>query len=113
MGEARRGLRAGVALAAFVVALAASAGVAQGHPPYAPLDQPGVSLSVPRDKLRASLACEKSVRDSTREPVLLNPATGVTPEQNYSWNWERALSMLHIPWCAYTAPAHTLNDIQV
>jgi triacylglycerol esterase/lipase EstA (alpha/beta hydrolase family) len=45
------------------------------------------------------------------EPVLLNPATGVTAEQNYSCNWEPALDKLGIPWCAYTAPYHTLGDI--
>jgi hypothetical protein len=92
------------------LALAAPAGA---HPPYAPLDQPGVRLTVPRAKLRASLECQPQVRDADREPVLLNPATGVTPEQNFSWNWEPALEMLGIPWCAYSAPAHTLNDIQV
>jgi hypothetical protein len=52
------------------------------------------------------------VRDAKTEPVLLNPATGVTPDENYSWNWEPALDKLGIPWCAYTAPFHTLGDIQ-
>jgi hypothetical protein len=53
------------------------------------------------------------VRNAATEPVLLNPATGVTPEENYSWNWEPALTKLGIPWCAYTAPYHTLGDIQI
>jgi hypothetical protein len=81
-------------------------------PAYAPLDHPGPPLSVPLAKLTAALQCEPSVRDARVEPVLLNPATGVTAEQNYSWNWEPALSRLGIPWCAYTAPNSTLNDIQ-
>ncbi|MHB8693860.1 MAG: hypothetical protein ACYDHH_21695 [Solirubrobacteraceae bacterium] len=51
--------------------------------------------------------CKASV-----EPVLLNPATGSTPAQNYSWNWEIALDKLRIPWCAYTAPHATMDDIQ-
>ena len=79
---------------------------------YAPLNQPGPPLSVPAAALRASLKCEPSVTNAKVEPVLLNPATGVTPEENYSWNWEPALDQLGIPWCAYTAPNHTLNDIQ-
>jgi pimeloyl-ACP methyl ester carboxylesterase len=45
-------------------------------------------------------------------PVLLNPATGITAAQEYSWSWEPALDKLRIPWCAYTAPHHTLDDIQ-
>jgi hypothetical protein len=53
------------------------------------------------------------VKNAKREPVLLNPATGVTPVENYSWNWEPALDKLGIPWCAYTAPYHTLGDIQI
>ena len=44
--------------------------------------------------------------------MLLNPATGVTPEQNYSWNYERAFTAQHRPWCALTMPYHTLGDIQ-
>jgi hypothetical protein len=80
-------------------------------PQYAPPDQPGPPLSVPASKLQASLSCEPSVRNASVEPVLLNPATGVTAEQNYSWNWEIALQELGIPWCAYTAPYHTLGDI--
>ncbi len=80
--------------------------------PYAPLNQPGPPLSVPQAALRASLYCEPSVRNAAVEPVLLNPATGVTPEENYSWNWEPALDKLGIPWCAYTAPNHTLNNIE-
>jgi hypothetical protein len=81
-------------------------------PAYAPLNQPGPPLSVPLSALRASLYCEPSVTDAKVEPVLLNPATGVTAAQNYSWNWEPALNMLGIPWCAYTAPYSTLGNIE-
>lgn len=100
---------AGASAAALLMACA-PAGAAQ--PPYAPLDQPGVALDVPPAALQASLQCEPGVRNATREPVLLNPATGVTAEQNYSWNWEPALDKLGIPWCVYNAPQHTLGDIQ-
>jgi hypothetical protein len=96
-------------------ALAAAALALPGHAMagYAPLGKPGPKLSVSKQKLRGSLECSPGVKDAERKPVLLNPATGVTPEQNFSWNWEPALDALAIPWCAYTAPGHTLNDIQV
>ncbi len=85
---------------------------ALAQPAYAPLDQPGPPLSIPAAQLEASLKCSPGVRNASREPVLLNPATGVTPEQNYSWNYEPAFDKLGIPWCAYTAPSNTLGDIQ-
>ena len=81
-------------------------------PPYAPLDQPGPPLSVPVDQLRAALQCQPSVVGATREPVLLSPGTGATPDQNFSWNYEPQLTKLGIPWCAYHAPEYTLGDIQ-
>ncbi len=96
----------------IAVGALAAASRAAADEPYAPLDQPGPPLSIPQGKLDASMTCTAGVRNATREPVLLNPATGVTPDQNYSWNWEPALDMLHIPWCAYTAPYSTLGDIQ-
>jgi hypothetical protein len=83
-----------------------------GTPAYAPLNQPGPPLTVPMSLLKASLYCEPSVAHAKVTPVLLNPATGVTAAENYSWNWEPALKKLGIPWCAYTAPNDTLNDIQ-
>jgi hypothetical protein len=103
----RRGPALGLTLA-LGLWFCASAGAQS----YAPLDQPGPPLSVPVAKLRASLHCQPSVENARVEPVLLNPATGVTPDENYSWNWEPALEKLGIPWCAYTAPFHTLGDIQ-
>ena len=108
-GSSWRGRWAAVGLA---LALGLSICAPASGQTYAPLDQPGPPLSVPLPKLRASLQCEASVRNAKEEPVLLNPATGVTPTQNFGWNWEPALDMLGIPWCAYTAPHSTLGDIQ-
>ncbi|HET7325777.1 MAG TPA: lipase [Nocardioidaceae bacterium] len=79
---------------------------------FAPLDRPGPALSVPRTALRAALDCHGRLRGSDLEPVLLNPATGVTPKQNYAWNYERAFDAQGRPWCALTMPHHTLGDIQ-
>ncbi len=85
---------------------------ASAAPAYAPLDQPGPPLSVPAAQLRAALYCQPGVRHAAVEPVLLSPATGVDPAENYSWNYEPALTKLGIPWCAYTAPHHTLDDVE-
>ncbi len=53
-------------------------------------------------------------RSGTRRSnrCLLNPATGVTAKQNYSWNYERAFTAQGRPWCAVTMPHSTLVDIQ-
>jgi triacylglycerol esterase/lipase EstA (alpha/beta hydrolase family) len=79
---------------------------------YAPVDQPGPALSIPQDKLDASLHCTASVAGATRAPVLLIPGTGGDPPQNYGWSWEPALNKLGIPWCDITLPEHTQGDIQ-
>jgi hypothetical protein len=107
-----------LAIAAALVAAATLAVAAHGSPAgagaagYAPLDRPGPALSVPASALSAALHCSGSFRANTLEPVLLDPATGVTPVQNYSWNYERAFTAQHRPWCAVTVPYHTLGDIQ-
>jgi hypothetical protein len=106
-------IRRAVGLTFGLLGCVLTAQATAGTPPYAPLDQPGPPLSVPLSQLRASVSCEASVNNARVEPVLLNPATGVTAAQNYSWNWEPALDQLGIPWCAYTAPHSTLDDIQV
>lgn len=103
-------MRLAIAVVALLLLVPATASAADQ---FAPLDRPGPALSVPPDKLDASLHCDADVKDAKVEPVLLNPATGVTVEQNFSWNYERALAMLHIPFCTYDAPQHTLGDIQV
>jgi hypothetical protein len=97
---------------AATLSLAAAIPASAATPAYAPLDQPGPALSVSPVQLKASLYCQPSVRGAKVEPVLLNPATGVTPAENYSWNWEPALEKLGIPWCAYTAPHATLDNIE-
>jgi hypothetical protein len=104
------------ALAALVVLVAvlqaqAPAGAATTGR-YAPLDRPGPALTVPHAKLATALQCHGTLHDSAKEPVLLNPATGVTATQNYSWNYERAFTAQHRPWCQVTMPYSTLGDIQ-
>jgi pimeloyl-ACP methyl ester carboxylesterase len=106
----RRGLGRGLIGAIAVAALFAPA--AAGAVTYAPLDQPGPALSVPQEKLDASLACSGDLA-SGPAPVLLVPGTGSNPEHNFSWNWEPALTNLGIPWCAVTLPGNALGDVQV
>jgi hypothetical protein len=81
--------------------------------PYSPVDRPGPALSVPAADLRAALKCSGDFRRTTAEPVLLSPGTSATPDQNFSWNYERAFTAQHRPWCALTMPHHTLGDIQI
>ncbi|WP_310963782.1 esterase/lipase family protein [Nocardioides terrisoli] len=85
--------------------------LALARSPYAPLDRPGPELHVPHRALVRALSCHGRPHHGP-EPVLLNPATGVTPKQNYSWNYERAFTAQHRYWCAVTMPQHTLEDIQ-
>jgi hypothetical protein len=105
------------AIRALVVAALALAAVATTHadasPSYAPLDRPGPRLSVPASTMRAALHCEGDFRHGSLEPVLLSPGTSATPKQNFSWNYERAFTAQHRPWCDVTMPDHTLGDIQV
>src|SRR5690349_5144312 len=79
--------RLGIAVVAAVVAIATTVASQPvgADPAFAPLDRPGPALSVPLADLRAALHCNGNLAAGSLEPVLLNPATGVTPEQNYSW----------------------------
>jgi hypothetical protein len=100
----------GLALAAATVISAAPASASS---PYAPLDRPGPKLTVPTATLKAALQCSGDFAHSPLQPVLLNPATGVTVDENFSWNYERAFTAQKRPWCAIHMPDHTLGDIQV
>lgn len=104
---------------ALLVTVVVSVGIAPApsradttSPSYAPLDRPGPRLSVPAATLGAALSCHGDPR-STRRPVLLNPATSVTPEENYSWNWSKVFARQGRYFCTVTMPFHTFGDIQV
>jgi hypothetical protein len=100
-------------LTACVVAAVLGATPATAASPYAPVDRPGPKLSVSTATLKAALQCSGDFAHSTLQPILLNPATGVTVDENYSWNYERAFTAQKRPWCAIHMPKHTLGDIQV
>ena len=80
---------------------------------YAPLNQHGPALQVPGKALRAALRCTASVATDAREPILLVPGTTMTPEENFSWNYEPALVSLGLPYCTVELPNKAMTDIQV
>jgi triacylglycerol esterase/lipase EstA (alpha/beta hydrolase family) len=85
---------------------------APAHAEFAPIDKPGPKLEAPLQQLRDALRCTSSVSAQRREPILLIPGTTLTPEQNFSWNYERALSALGLPYCTIELPNHAMSDIQ-
>jgi hypothetical protein len=97
-----------LAVLAAVLAMPAAADAA-----FAPPDTPGPPLSVPRAKLASALDCSGGVKRASRAPVLLVPGTTLSPEVEYSWNWEPALSRLGWPYCAVTLPNDAMSDIQI
>jgi triacylglycerol esterase/lipase EstA (alpha/beta hydrolase family) len=104
-----------LAVAAAAGALAALASTASASPTgdYASLDRPGPPLSVPVAKLRSALACASGIHGVGRDPILLVPGTDLTPQTNYSWNYERAFAALNWPYCAVTLPVDATGDIHI
>jgi hypothetical protein len=78
---------------------------------YAPTHRPGPALRVPKADLRAAMECGGNPRRGPH-PVFLNPATSVTPDENYSWNWENVFADQGRYWCTMEMPFHTFGDIQ-
>lgn len=103
--------RLGTAGLLALAALIPLTGPASATTAYAPLNRPGPALSVPAAVRHAALSCHGNPA-SALEPVLLNPATSVTPQENYSWNYEKAFTAQGRYWCAVTMPFHTFGDIQ-
>lgn len=93
----------------LVGVLAAPAGA--GAITYAPVDQPGPSLSVSGSALNSSLQCHGNLATGPA-PVLLVHGTGSNPEHNFGWNWEPALDDLGISWCAVALPGNGMLDVQ-
>ena len=79
---------------------------------FAPLGRAGPALHVASSALTDSLHCSPGLRHAKREPVLLSPGTGVTPTEDFSWNYERRFTAQHRAWCAVTLPYRTQGDIQ-
>lgn len=116
-----RSIRSWLVAAAAAVLVVAVPGAAAATPApkpsptgeFAPLDRPGPALSVPKAQLDAALTCNGPLQRLGQDPVLLVPGTTVTPEPNFSWNYERAFTAMGIRWCAVTLPFDATGDIQV
>ena len=80
---------------------------------FAPVDRPGPELSVPQPELNQALSCTQNAVHADREVALFVPGTALTPRENYSWNWFRALDKLRRPYCSVTLPNHAMSDAQV
>ncbi|SHF48828.1 Triacylglycerol esterase/lipase EstA, alpha/beta hydrolase fold [Jatrophihabitans endophyticus] len=72
----------------------------------------GPPLTEPPAALSAALACDGDLAAGPT-PVLLVPGTTLTPDVNFSWNYEKVFSAAGRPWCAVTLPGHAMGDIQV
>jgi len=105
-----RGTVARALAAAIVAGVLAVPGTASAIT-YAPVDQPGPPLSVPRNVLDASLQCSGDPTTGPT-PVLLVRGTGSNPHDNFSWNWEPALDGLETSWCTVALPGNGMDDIQ-
>jgi pimeloyl-ACP methyl ester carboxylesterase len=99
-------------LAATSAGALAAAGAAQAIT-YAPVNTPGPPLSVPTATLRSALVCTGSLASSSREPILLVPGTTLNPQADFSWNWERALSAQHWPFCTIDLPGNGMANIEI
>ncbi len=88
-------------LTAAVVGLPSPAGAA------------GPVLDVAPTTLASALVCDGDLAGSGPTPVLLVPGTTLTPEVNFSWNYEKVFTAAGRPWCAVTIPGHGMGDVQV
>lgn len=112
-GPSRSLLTAGVALLAMLVLLLGGAPArAADAPRYAPLDAPGPALTVARADLDRGLVCSPGLDGATEQPVLLVPGTTLTPEVDFSWNYERSLRALGRAVCTVELPGNAMGDVQ-
>lgn len=102
-------MRRAALFAVLLLALPASAAARA----FSPLGRPGPPLDVPAASLQKALVCQPAVSTSAKQPVLLVPGTTLTPQANYSWNYERALDSLGIPWCTIELPEAATGDVQI
>lgn len=80
---------------------------------YAPVNAPGPALTVPAGDLRRALECTGELAGAKQAPVLLVSGTGVTPQEQYGWNYMRKFQEVGRPFCALTTPRFALEDLQI
>lgn len=71
----------------------------------------GPALAVEPAALRAALECPQPLATGDRA-VLLVHGTSVTPEENWGWNWQRALPESGFKACTVRLPDYAFVDIQ-
>lgn len=76
------------------------------------LPKEGPVLSVSQAELDAALFCPKALAPGDRA-VLLVHGTSVTPEENWEWNWQRALPEFGFAPCTVRLPDYAFVDIQI
>lgn len=91
-------MKPAIRLSLSIVAFAFAPATVQAQQ-YAPLDQPGPSLTVPAAALKASVVCTADVAHARRPPVLLLSGTAINSHSMYGWNVERALHADQVPFC--------------
>lgn len=72
----------------------------------------GPELLEPEPDLEAALECKEPLTAGA-PAVLLVHGTSVTPEENWEWNWERALPHFGFQSCTVHLPDYAFVDIQV
>lgn len=72
----------------------------------------GPPLTESPAELQAALECSTPLAAGDRA-VLLVHGTSVTPEENWSWNWQRALPEFGFAVCTVRLPDYAFVDIQV
>lgn len=102
-----------LAVSTAMIAVIAAFATTAAQATYAPVTQRGPRLEAPHAALRKALRCTPSVSTNAREPILLVPGTTLTPEENFAWNYERALNALGLPYCTIELPNKAMSDIQV
>jgi len=93
----------GVCRFAVATSIALSVGSPPAHSADSEFKTPyaaGPALTIPPAALAASLTCTLNVANATRAPVLLLSGTGNNTDQNFGWNWKRALAQAGIPYCS-------------
>lgn len=101
-----------LALTALFVLLAACGNSDSQFSVSPDLAKEGPALLVPQAELDAALFCLQALAPGDRA-VLLVHGTSVTPEENWEWNWQRALPNFGFSPCTVKLPDYAFVDIQV
>lgn len=75
---------------------------------YAAVQQHG--FTVAKEKLDAAVQCDAGAQSGNLPTVLLVPGTGGTPDEVWSWNYQRALPAAGYGWCTVALPDRALGD---